>query len=80
MQEPEDYAHQVYQQTLTSLEDRYLRDDFNLETIQAEFEALTIYQGHGMYGRSLYKEAEIEGQIDAYQIFLHRRSQNDAAD
>ncbi|RKX82300.1 MAG: hypothetical protein DRP70_16575 [Spirochaetes bacterium] len=80
MQEPEDYAHEVYQQTLTALENRYLRDDFNLETIQAEYEALTVYQGHGMDGRNLYKEAEIEGQIDAYQIFIHRRLQNDDID
>ena len=72
MQEPEDYAHQVYNQTLSTLEDRFARDDFNLAAIEAEYEALTVYQGHGMDGRNLFKEAEIEGQIDAYQIFLHR--------
>ncbi len=72
MQEPEDYAHQVYTQTLSTLEDRFARDDFNLVTVEAEYEALTVYQGHGMDGRNLFKEAEIEGQIDAYQIFLHR--------
>jgi hypothetical protein len=71
----EDYAHEVYIQTLAVLEDRAAREDFNLETIEAEYQALTVYQGHGMDGRNLYKEAEIEGQIDAYQIFLLRYRQ-----
>lgn len=77
MLESEDYAHQVYQQTLSTLEDRLTRDDFNLATIEAEYEALTVYQGHGMDGRNLYKDAEIEGQVDAYQIFLHRIRQSE---
>lgn len=72
MQEPDDYAHEVYNQTLFALENRYARADFDLPTVEAEYEALTVYQGHGMDGRNLYKEAEIEGQIDAYQIFLYR--------
>lgn len=75
MQEPDDYAHEVYTQTLSALEDRFARADFDLATVEAEYEALTVYQGHGMDGRNLYKEAEIEGQIDAYQIFLHRLQQ-----
>jgi len=73
MQEPEDYGHEVYQQTLATLEERMLRKDFTIKTIEAEYEALTVYQGHGMDGRNLYKEAEIEGKIDAYQIFIHRQ-------
>ena len=73
MQEPEDFAHEVYQQTLTGLERRAARADFNIDTVKAEYEALTVYQGHGMDGRNMFKEAEIEGQIDAYQIFIHRQ-------
>ena len=73
MQEPEDYAHEVYQQTLTALERRTIEADFNIDTIKAEYEALTVYQGHGMDGRNLYKDAEIEGQIEAYQVFIHRK-------
>ena len=80
MQEPGDYAHEIYEQTLSALKDRYLRDDFNPATIQAEYEALTVYQGHGMDGRNLYKEAVIEGEIDAYQIFLHRLRQRQKSD
>ena len=74
MQEPEDYAHEVYEQTLSALEQRAARADFDIDTVKAEYEALTVYQGHGMDGRNLYKEAEIEGEIDAYQIFIHRQS------
>ena len=73
MQEPEDYAHEVYQQTLATLERRTAEADFSLDTIKAEYEALMVYQGHGMDGRNLYKDAEIEGQIDAYQVFIHRQ-------
>ncbi|RKX97111.1 MAG: hypothetical protein DRZ90_07320 [Spirochaetes bacterium] len=73
MQEPEDYTYEVYQQTLATLERRTTEADFNINTVKAEYKALTVYQGHGMDGRNLYKEAEIEGQIDAYQIFLHRQ-------
>lgn len=80
MQEPEDYAHEVYTRTLYALENRFARADFNLATVEAEYEALTVYQGHGMDGRNLYKEAEIEGQIDAYQIFLHRLRSADTSD
>ncbi|MCK5250721.1 MAG: hypothetical protein KAJ98_12195 [Spirochaetaceae bacterium] len=80
MQEPEDYAQKIYQQTLLILEDRGVKADFNIERVEAEYEALTVYQGHGMDGRNMYKDAEIEGQIDAYQVFLHRQCRNDAAD
>jgi hypothetical protein len=73
MQEPEDYSHEIFEQTLAALERRSGAADFSLSVIEAEYEALTVYQGHGMDGRSLFKEAEIEGQIDAYQIFIHRK-------
>jgi hypothetical protein len=76
MQEPEDSSHEVFEQTLAALERRAGEADFRLETIRAEYEALSVYQGHGMDGRSLFKEAELEGQIDAYQIFIHRHKGN----
>jgi len=75
MQDPEDYSQEVYQQTLAALENRAAEANFSLDTIKAEYEALTVYQGHGMDGRSMFKEAELEGQIDAYQIFIHRLSE-----
>ena len=79
MEEPEDYAHRIYEQTLSSLADRAARGDFNLETLKAEYEALCVYQGHGMDGRNVYKDAEIEGQIDAFQVFIHRLELSDSA-
>lgn len=72
MENPEEYSHRIYNQTLSTLEGRSKRSDFSRETVEAEYEALCVYQGHGMDGRNIYKDAEIEGQIDAYQIFIHR--------
>ncbi len=72
MESPEDYGHRIYEQTKAALETRVAAADFNLETLRAEYEALCVYQGHGQDGRNFFKEAEIEGQIDAYQVVLHR--------
>ena len=72
MESPDDYAHRIYEQTLASLEGRAASPDFSPAVIEAEYEALRVYQGHGMDGRNFYKDAEIDGQIDAYQVFLHR--------
>lgn len=78
MENPDDYAHRIYDQTKASLETRAEAADFSLAVIEAEYEALCVYQGHGMDGRNFYKDAEIEGQIDAYQVFLHRLKNPDA--
>ena len=79
MESPDEYAHRIYEQTKASLEIRAGEADFSLAVIKAEYEALCVYQGHGMDGRNFYKDAEIEGQIDAYQVFLHRL-RNDNSD
>ena len=72
MEAPEDYSHRIFEQTLAFLESRAAKPGFDRAVVEAEYEALCVYQGHGMDGRNAYKDAEIEGQIDAYQIFLHR--------
>jgi hypothetical protein len=72
MQNPEEHAHDVYQRTLSTLEERTAQKDFDIDVVKAEYQALTTYQGHGWVGRNAYKDAEIEGQIDAYQVFLYR--------
>ncbi len=72
MEHPEDYAQRIYEQTKITLERRIGSEDFSLEAIEAEYEALCVYQGHGMDGRNFYKDAEIEGQLDAYQVFIRR--------
>ncbi len=70
MKAAEDYSHRIYTQTLTALESRSTLPDFNINTIEAEYEALCVYQGHGF--RNLFKDAEIQGQLDAYQVFIYR--------
>jgi hypothetical protein len=70
----EEYSHEIYEQTMAVLKHRRLEPGFDPEVIQAEYDALTVYQGHGMDGRNQYKEAGIEGEIHAYQVFLLRRS------
>lgn len=72
MEDPEEYAHRIYEQTKAALERRTADSDFDKSVVEAEYEALCVYQGHGMDGRNFYKDAEIEGQMDAYQVFLHR--------
>lgn len=80
MESPEDYAQRIFEQTRASLEHRIGSPDFSLAVVEAEYEALCVYQGHGMDGRNFYKDAEIEGQIDAYQVFIHRMKNKTADD
>ncbi len=80
MEQPDDYAHRIYEETMTALKRRSAAEDFDIETVKAELDALYTYQGHGMDGRNFYKDAEIEGQIDAYQVFLFRRSEDSKPD
>jgi len=74
MQDPEAFAHDVYERTLAILETRAAASGFDIAEVRAELEALQVYDGHGWVGRNAFKDAEIEGQIDAYQVFLYRRS------
>ena len=73
MHKPEDYADEIYERTIGTLTERSRLEGFDLAAVEAEFEALTVYEGHGGDGRTAFKDAEIEGQILAYQVFLHRK-------
>ena len=46
--------------------------NFNIEDVELEFHHLLIYQGQGWGGRGEVKNAEIQGHVYAYQIFLKR--------
>ncbi len=63
---------QEYQLMMDNLLMRSKLENFSLEEIENELHHLLIYQGHGWGGRSETKEAEIQGQVYAYQIFLKR--------
>ncbi|MCG8452890.1 MAG: hypothetical protein MI717_06900 [Spirochaetales bacterium] len=80
MQTPEDYSYEIYEKTLSVLNSRAALPDYDRAVFEAEYEALTVYQGHGWGGRNVYKEAEIEGQIDAYQAFFLRHPTENTPD
>jgi hypothetical protein len=61
-----------YEVTLLHLEQLSHKEDFSIELVKAELENLTKYQGLGWSGRGLLKEAEISGEILAYQAFIMR--------
>ncbi len=72
METAEDYSHRVYTRTLSLLEERSRQPEFEMAAVEAEYEALCVYQGHGFTGRNFFKDAEIQGQLDAYQVFIYR--------
>ena len=72
MVNPKDHSHRIYEQILSSLNERSERPDFDISTVESEYEALCVYQGHGWAGWNAHKDADIEGQIDAYEVFLYR--------
>ncbi len=59
----------------TMLDQLTMRSDFSnfsIEEIRSELHHLLIYQGQDWVGRGEIKNAEIQGQIYAYQIFIKR--------
>jgi hypothetical protein len=54
----------------SALKRRSALDTFSLETVKNELDSLYVYEGHGWVGRGEFKQAEIEGSILAYQVFL----------
>jgi hypothetical protein len=61
-----------YESLLAQLEARALFPGFSLEDIEMELQALLIYQGQDWGGRGALKNAEIQGHIYAYEVFLKR--------
>ncbi|MDD3942276.1 MAG: hypothetical protein WCY74_04915 [Sphaerochaetaceae bacterium] len=61
-----------YQLMLDHLTLRSRGSGFLIEDIEQEFEHLLVYQGQDWVGRGEIKNAEIQGHVYAYQIFLKR--------
>ncbi|NCB01344.1 MAG: hypothetical protein EOM67_04150 [Spirochaetia bacterium] len=57
------YNHLTVRSTLSS---------FSIEEIESELHHLLIYQGQDWVGRGELKNAEIQGHVYAYQIFIKR--------
>jgi hypothetical protein len=61
-----------YELMLKHLHFRSEQKNFNIEDIKQELEHLLVYQGQDWVGRGEIKNAEIQGHVYAYQIFLKR--------
>ena len=61
-----------YELQLNLLSLRSKSPNFNIEDIEQEYHHLLIYQGQDWGGRGEIKNAEIQGHVYAYQIFLKR--------
>ncbi|HLW22498.1 MAG TPA: hypothetical protein VKZ39_04870 [Sphaerochaetaceae bacterium] len=61
-----------YELMLTHLEVRSGLENFSIEDVKQELEHLLIFQGQDWVGRGELKNAEIQGHIYAYEVFLKR--------
>jgi hypothetical protein len=61
-----------YELMLTHLEIRSQGKNFSFEDIEQEFAHLLVYQGQDWVGRGEIKNAEIQGHVYAYQVFIKR--------
>jgi hypothetical protein len=65
-----------YEQTLAFLEARQASSPLSLIDLEGEFFHLTVYEGQDWSGRGLLKNAEIQGEISAYQVFMDQIKQS----
>ncbi|NLA91896.1 MAG: hypothetical protein GX842_00415 [Spirochaetales bacterium] len=61
-----------YQVMLDHLTFRSESPSFKIEEIEQEYHHLLIYQGQDWDGRGQVKNAEIQGHVHAYEVFLKR--------
>ncbi|MDC7244440.1 MAG: hypothetical protein PQJ47_00840 [Sphaerochaetaceae bacterium] len=61
-----------YELMLAQLEMRATLPSFSIEDIEGELHHLLIYQGQDWVGRGEIKNAEIQGHVYAYQVFIKR--------
>ncbi|MCF7952639.1 MAG: hypothetical protein K9K78_00985 [Spirochaetales bacterium] len=61
-----------YEMTLLRLKDISESPDFSLKVFEKELDTLQKFEGLDWTGRGEIKNAEIRGQILAYQAFIYR--------
>lgn len=61
-----------YELMLTHLEFRSEMENFSIEDVRMELEHLLVFQGQDWVGRGELKNAEIQGHVYAYEVFLKR--------
>jgi hypothetical protein len=65
-----------YQLLLMQLDERSKSKNFSIKDIEQELASLLVYQGQDWGGRGELKNAEIQGHIYAYEIFIKRFKEN----
>jgi hypothetical protein len=68
-----------YERTLAKLQALAGTPEFSLDTVRRELDALCRYEGLDWTGRGELKQAEIEGSILAYQVFIRRFTEGGTA-
>ncbi len=69
-----------YTLMLELLTERSSASSFDVEDIEQEYNYLLVYQGQDWGGRGEIKNAEIQGHIWAYEVFLKRWRENNPKD
>lgn len=62
----------TFDAVLKTLDIRSKDEKFSIENTQKELESFYLYEGQDWGGRGDTKQAEIEGAIMAYQVFIDR--------
>ncbi len=68
----------AYETMLDQLTMRSKFAEFSIKEIESELHHLLIYQGQDWVGRGEIKNAEIQGHVYAYQIFIKRYKESHA--
>lgn len=68
----EKISDENFELILRSLEERSKMPDFTLQNIIGELDSLYKYEGLDGEGRGEVKQAELEGSILAYEVFIDR--------
>lgn len=68
-------SDETYYSMLATLEKRYNELGLTLKDIKQELDSLYKYEGLAWTGRGDYKQAEIEGTIFAYEVFISRHEE-----
>lgn len=65
-----------YHLLLMQLDERSKAENFSIRDIEQELSSLLVYQGQDWGGRGELKNAEIQGHIYAYEVFIKRFKDN----
>jgi hypothetical protein len=62
--------NESFEGILRALQDRLEKSDFSIENVKAELNSFYKYEGLDWDGRGDIKQADIEGSIAAFEVFI----------